>query len=326
MLLFEADTNNLSICAIVTVGMQFSFFLVACTCKFDKVTDFAGGTNFVVLAVLTFVLAGTYQWRQILVTACVVAWGLRLSGYLLYRIIKIGEDDRFDDKRSNPLKFAIFWIYQAVWVFTVSLPVIFVNAPGSAIYLSKDAFTPMDIIGAILFGIGLLSETVSDQQKFSFRNDPANRGKWCQVGLWKISRHPNYFGEITLWIGIFIISTSICSGFQWFGALSPVFTASILLFLSGIPLLEQKSDEKHKMKEDYLDFKKKTSPLIPLPTTLYAVLPSFFKCFFCCEFPMYNYLDVDDERSPIRPTSPPITTQPGASSKSEDLVLVVDEN
>merc|ERR1711963_430852 len=115
MLLFESDSNNLAICVIITVGMQFAFFLVACTCKFDKVTDFAGGTNFVVLALTTMVLGGTYQWRQIAATSAVTLWGLRLSGYLLYRIIKIGEDSRFDDKRSDPLRFAIFWIFQAVW-------------------------------------------------------------------------------------------------------------------------------------------------------------------------------------------------------------------
>merc|ERR1711997_236853 len=148
-----------------TVAMQFSFFLVACTCKFDKVTDFAGGTNFVVLAVLTFFLAGTYKWRQILTTVCVVLWGLRLSGYLLYRIIKIGEDDRFDDKRSDPIRFAIFWIFQAVWVFTVSLPVIFVNAPSSSTF---KALTAMDIIGSIMFLLGLITEAFSDQQKFTF--------------------------------------------------------------------------------------------------------------------------------------------------------------
>ena len=89
----------------------------------------------------------------------------------------------------------------------------------------------MDIVGGIFFIIGLTTEAISDQQKFSFRNDPENRGKWCQVGLWKISRHPNYFGEITLWIGVFLISTSICTGAQWAGILSPLFTASILLFV-----------------------------------------------------------------------------------------------
>jgi len=298
MLVFEVDTNNLSICAIVTVVMQFSFFLVACSCKFDKVTDFAGGTNFVVLALLTFFLAETYQWRQILVTVCVVLWGLRLSGYLLYRIIKIGEDDRFDDKRSNPIKFAGFWIFQAVWVFTVSLPVIFVNAPSSAQKL-YNSYTPMDIIGAAFFGIGLITEAISDQQKFNFRNNPENRGKWCQVGLWKISRHPNYFGEITLWIGVFLIGTSIYQDIQWVGILSPIFTASILLFLSGIPLLEKKSDERHRMKDEYLEFKKRTSPLIPFPTSIYAKIPSFFKCLFCCEWPIYNHLNSDDETVPM---------------------------
>jgi len=312
MLIFYADTNNLAICAIVTVAMQFSFFLVACTCKFDKVTDFAGGTNFVVLAVLTFFLAGTYQWRQILTTVCVVLWGLRLSGYLLYRIIKIGEDDRFDDKRSEPLKFAIFWIFQAVWVFTVSLPVIFVNAPSSEQF---EDYTEMDIIGAIFFVIGLITEAISDQQKFNFRNNPENRGKWCQVGLWKVSRHPNYFGEITLWIGIFIISTSVIDGPQWVGILSPIFTASILLFLSGIPLLEKKSDERHGSKEEYLEFKKKTSPLVPLPTSFYGKLPSFVKGLLFCEWPIYNYTNPSDETTPIRanqtsPTSPTIVSQP----------------
>jgi len=315
MLVFDVDTNNLAVCAIVTVAMQFSFFLVACTCKFDKVTDFAGGTNFVVLAVLTFFLSGTYQWRQVLLTVCVVLWGLRLSGYLLYRIIKIGEDDRFDDKRSDPIKFAAFWIFQAVWVFTVSLPVIFVNAPSSSSPLFED-FTPMDIIGGILFVIGLLTEAISDQQKFSFRNNPENRGKWCQVGFWKISRHPNYFGEITLWIGVFLISTSICVDAQWVGVLSPLFTASILLFLSGIPLLEKKSDERHRSKEEYLDYKKKTSPLIPFPTSLFSKLPSLLKSIFCFEWPIYNYLDVNDETVPISrsnqtsPTSPTVVTQP----------------
>jgi steroid 5-alpha reductase family enzyme len=267
MILFEADTNNLAISAIVTVGMQFSFFLVACSCKFDKVTDFAGGTNFVALAVLSFALAETYHWRQILVTVFVIIWGLRLSGYLLYRIIKIGEDKRFDDKRSDPVRFAIFWVFQAVWVFTVSLPVMFINAPDSAkFYSDASTFTAMDVVGSILFLIGIVCEAVSDQQKFGFRNDPRNQGKWCQVGLWSVSRHPNYFGEITLWIGLFIISTSVCgSSWKWIGVLSPLFTASILLFLSGIPMLEKTSDERHKQKPEYQVYKSNTSPLIPLP-------------------------------------------------------------
>jgi len=312
MLVIESDSNNLAICGIVTVGMQLSFFFVACTFKFDKVTDFAGGTNFVVLAILTLVLTAQYHWRQITITVCVILWGLRLSGYLLYRIIKIGEDDRFDDKRSNPLRFLGFWTFQAVWVFTVSLPVIFVNAPFSLfLHPSYDNVTPMDIVGFAMFALGLLCEAVSDQQKFNFRNDPSNRGKWCAVGLWRVSRHPNYFGEICLWLGLFLVSASIAEDVQWTGALSPAFTAAILLFLSGIPLLEQKSDARHGGKEEYLVYKASTSPLIPLPTTLYAALPGCFKCCFLCEFPIYNKLDrTDSESTPIRSPDRVITNQP----------------
>ena len=121
------------------------------------------------------------------------------------------------------------------------------------------------------------------------------------MGLWRVSRHPNYFGEISLWLGLFLVSASIAEGAQRTGAASPAFTAAILLFLSGIPLLEQKSDARHGGKEDYLVYKASTSPLVPLPTSLYAALPGCFKCCFLCEFPFYNKLDSSEsESTPIR--------------------------
>jgi len=304
MIIWERDTNNLAICAIITVAMQFSFFIVACTFKFDKVTDFAGGTNFVVLAVVSLCVANTYHWRQIAITTTVILWGLRLSGYLLYRIIKIGEDDRFDDKRSNPVRFAIFWVFQAIWVFTVSLPVIFVNAPSSSSYTD---YTPFDIIGLILFSLGLLCEAVSDQQKFNFRNDPANRGQWCAVGLWRFSRHPNYFGEMCVWWGVWLVNCSTAWGPQWASVLSPLFTSFILLFFSGMPLLEEKSDARHGSKAEYQEYKLSTSPLIPLPPLLYRALPAFMKCCCLCEFPLYNKTAPGQHSDPEKN---PITAQP----------------
>nr|XP_054748206.1 uncharacterized protein LOC129253805 [Lytechinus pictus] len=282
---FIIDEYNLALCAIVTVAMQASFFIIAATCKFDKVTDFAGGTNFVVLALLSFFLAQTYGVRQIVATVLVFLWGIRLSGYLLYRIIKIGEDKRFDDKRENCLKFAGFWIFQAVWVFTVSLPVIFINAQK---YDEGTSFEALDYVGTVLFGIGLLIETIADQQKFNFRNDPANKGKWCQAGLWSWSRHPNYFGEIMLWWGMFIMSCSVLTNVEWIAVLSPLFISAILLFLSGIPLLEESADKRYGELDSYVIFKKSTSPLILFWPRLYQVLPSPVKCLFCCEFPFYN--------------------------------------
>ncbi|XP_071502326.1 uncharacterized protein [Diadema antillarum] len=281
------DDYNLALCGFVTIGMQLSFFVIAATCKFDKVTDFAGGTNFVVLAVLTFFLARTYGVRQIVATVLVVLWGIRLSGYLLYRIIKIGEDKRFDERRENCLRFAIFWIFQAVWVFTVSLPVIFINAPKNDEDLQFEA---LDYVGTVLFALGLLIEAVADQQKFNFRNNPENRGKWCQVGLWSWSRHPNYFGEIMLWWGMFIMSCSVLTGPEWAAVVSPLFITTILLFLSGIPLLEESSDKKYGELDSYQVYKQSVSPLFLIWPRLYKGLPSAIKCLFCCEFPFYNHI------------------------------------
>lgn len=103
-------------------------------------------------------------------TALVLCWGIRLSGYLFYRILKIGEDKRFDDKRDNFLKFAAFWIFQAIWVFTVSLPVMYINSPYAS-RLPKDSLVISDYIGIALFAIGLIIEAVADQQKFNYRNN-----------------------------------------------------------------------------------------------------------------------------------------------------------
>ena len=102
----------------------------------------------------------------------VLLWGIRLTGYLFYRILKIGEDKRFDDRRENLLKFAAFWIFQALWVFTVSLPVVFINAPyGGSM---NEPLKATDYVGIVIFALGLIIEAVADQQKFMYRNNSVN--------------------------------------------------------------------------------------------------------------------------------------------------------
>lgn len=263
---------------------QFTFFVLAATLKIDKVTDFAGVFNFVVLAVTTFYLNGTLYLRQIVLTCLVVTWGLRLSIFLLLRILEWGEDKRMDDRRGHVARFAVFWTVQGIWVWTVSLPVTVVNG----IVTRNPEIQMTDMLGWTMWGIGFIIEAIGDQQKLRFKRNPASAHRWCDVGVWKWTRHPNYFGEILLWNGIFVSTTSVLEGGQWGAIASPIFITLLLLFVSGIPLLEVSADEKHGGNPEYRAYKNRTSPLIPLPPALYGSLPKFLKAMFLFEFPLYN--------------------------------------
>ncbi|KAL8478656.1 hypothetical protein ACS0TY_030516 [Phlomoides rotata] len=277
------DSHFLALTAIVTVGYQFFFFVITALLRFDKVTDFAGSTNFVILAILTLVVKGSWHFRQVVLSMLVIMWGLRLGVFLLMRILQWGEDRRFDQMRENLGKLAVFWIFQAVWVWTVSLPVTVVNASDR-----KPSLKAQDVIGWIMWSIGIFVEATSDQQKLAFKNSPENRGKWCNAGLWKYSRHPNYFGEIFLWWGIFVAATPVLKNAEWLVILGPIFLTMLLLFISGLPLLEESADKKYANVPAYWNYKRTTSPLILLPPALYGKLPSWFKTTFLFEFPLYN--------------------------------------
>ncbi|KAJ6443051.1 oxidoreductase [Purpureocillium lavendulum] len=191
------DDYYLGITAIVTVGYQLFFFAIAYTFKFDKLTDLAGGSNFAVLAILTLALSGQHHARQLVASLFLVAWALRLSGFLFFRILRTGSDDRFDDKRDKFLPFLGFWVAQMLWVWAVSLPVTILNCPAVTAYPQHDFGTGRDVAGVVLFALGFVLESVSDVQKYRFRS--AHDGQAvCDVGFFYFSRHPNYFGEIII--------------------------------------------------------------------------------------------------------------------------------
>ncbi|XP_039127854.1 uncharacterized protein LOC120263941 isoform X2 [Dioscorea cayenensis subsp. rotundata] len=277
------DSHFLAFTALVTVGYQLVFFIITALLKFDKVTDFAGSTNFIILSILTLAIKGTWHFRQIVLTVLVVIWGFRLGLFLLMRILQWGEDRRFDEMRNNLGKLAVFWMFQAVWVWTVSLPVTVVNASNR-----NPSVQARDIIGWIMWSIGITIEATADQQKLIFKNSPVNKGKWCNVGVWRYCRHPNYFGEILLWWGIFVASTPVLHGAEWLVIFGPVFLTLLLLFVSGVPLLEESADKRYGGIEEYRLYKNTTSPLVPLPPAIYEGLPLWFKRVFLFEFPLYS--------------------------------------
>lgn len=231
-------------------------------------------------------------------------WGLRLSAFLLFRVLKTGKDDRFDDKRTHFFPFLSFWIFQMIWVWTCSLPVTLLNSPTITSYPQPAFGTSRDIAGVVLYAIGLIMESVSDIQKFRFRQTHNGRAPICDSGLFGWSRHPNYFGEIILQFGIFTIAVSpAASGYLpsssgtykalYASILGPFFLTILLLFVSGLPLSERPGAKKRYDNdnnwEGYKEYLNRTSILIPFPPQLYAKMPMVLKRSIFLEFPMYVF-------------------------------------
>ncbi|KAF1737400.1 hypothetical protein CRV24_003018 [Beauveria bassiana] len=162
------DNYYLAITAIVTVGFQLACFFVAYSCQFDKITDLAGGLNFTMLAVLTLALSGAgtdLHPRQLVVSLFMIAWSVRLAGFLFFRILKTGKDERFNDMRGKFLSFLGFWVFQMLWVWTVSLPVTLLNSPNVTRYPQRPFGTGRDVAGVVLFAVGFVFEAGSDAYK-----------------------------------------------------------------------------------------------------------------------------------------------------------------
>jgi len=279
--MFLLDAYYLSITALVTLGWQLSFALYATASKSDKVTDLCFGTNFAVLVILTLFLGQTFYVRQIVVTSLVVVWGLRLAGYLFYRINKIGKDKRFDEVRGHCVRFSIWFLFQFISIWLMATPQVILNAEKS-----NPDIGALDIVGWSIWAIGFFFESVGDHQKFVFRSNPNNKAKWCDVGLWKLSRHPNYFGEICCWWGCFLSCASVLSSWRWFSIVGPVFITVCLLFLSGIPTTEKSSDTRCGSIPEYQEYKQRTPILIPFFPGIFS---GTWKVIFCCEWGIYSH-------------------------------------
>jgi steroid 5-alpha reductase family enzyme len=238
--------------------IQWIVFIPAFLFQTEKFFDLTGSLTYISVTLLAVLLGPVVDARALLLLALVLAWAVRLGTFLFRRIQKAGKDDRFDELKPSFFRFLNVWTIQGLWVtFTAAAAWVAITSTHRK---ELDVFA---LLGFLVWVLGFGIEVVADMQKSRFGADPANKGRFIQTGLWSRSRHPNYFGEILLWIGVAIIALPVLQGWQWVALISPVFVTLLLTRVSGIPLLEQKADKKWGGQPDYEDYKKKTPVLIP---------------------------------------------------------------
>lgn len=243
---------------ILAFSINWLAFIPAFILRTEKFFDLLGSFTFITVTLIALSLVENLDSRSKLLAVLVIVWAVRLGTFLSYRIMQDGKDGRFDELKTDFLRFLNVWTLQGLWVsLTASAALIAITSTARK-ELGFFAF-----IGLAIWIFGFSLEVVADYQKRQFKKNPANKGRFITTGLWSKSRHPNYFGEIMLWFGVFIISIPILQSWQWVAILSPIFVYLLITKVSGVPGLESKADEIWGRQIDYETYKKNTPILIP---------------------------------------------------------------
>lgn len=249
-----------AICIAIAFAIQWIAFIPAYLLRTEKFYDLTGGITYITVIAVAVKLSATVDARTMLLAGMVAIWAVRLSTFLYGRIHKAGEDRRFREIKQSFPRFLLAWTLQALWVsFSLGAALAAIT---SNLRVELGAFA---IVGALIWLFGFTTEVIADRQKSAFNANPANKGKFINTGLWAWSRHPNYFGEIVLWIGVAVIALPILRGWQWAMLISPIFITLLLTRISGVNLLEARADEKWGGQEEYEAYKANTSVLLLKP-------------------------------------------------------------
>ena len=238
--------------------IQWVLFVPAYIFQTEKFYDLSGSLTYI--SVVSFCFYNNYESNNInlgnlIISLTIIIWAIRLGSFLFIRIKKAGEDIRFREIKKSPSRFFMTWTLQGMWVSLCSACALAGIANGIVI-------NTYFYIGIVIFVIGFTTEIIADNQKSIFRKDFNNKDKFISSGLWKYSRHPNYLGEITLWLGISIISFSSLEGWELITLISPIFTYLLLVDVSGMRILEYNGNKKWGHLDSYNDYKKNTPRLI----------------------------------------------------------------
>lgn len=233
-------------------------FVIGVRCKKHSIVDIAWGFGFVIIGIYTYIMSPEQNLRSTIVTVLTLLWGIRLSYHIGKRNIGKPEDFRYIQlakkwgTRWVVLKaFLHVYLLQLIILYLVALPVIIINT------YSETSFKLLDYIGITVWIVGYLFEVIGDYQLKDFKSNDNNKGKIIKIGLWRYTRHPNYFGESVMWIGIYILSLSVKFGI--YTIISPVLITYLLIYVSGVAMLEKKYDNN----KEYKQYKNETNAFFP---------------------------------------------------------------
>jgi steroid 5-alpha reductase family enzyme len=249
-----------ALCAVLAFGINWLVFIPSNAAKTEKYYDLTGSITYITVTLVAVLLSDDLDARALIVAAMVIVWAARLGTFLFRRISKDGKDSRFDEIKVDPLRFFMTWTIQGLWVLLTA-------AAAWAIITGEErrALGWVAFIGIAVWLAGFTIEVVADRQKSAFKEEPANEGRFISTGLWAWSRHPNYFGEITLWTGVAIMAIPVLSGWRWAMLISPVFVYLLITRISGVPMLEKKANKRWGGEPDYERYKADTPVLLLRP-------------------------------------------------------------
>lgn len=241
-------------------AIQVIAFIPAMLLQTERFFDLTGSLTFFLISAALVLSTPMPDARSWILAAMVMLWAARLGSFLAVRVHKAGSDGRFDQIKGSPLRFLQVWVIQGAWVsLTAAAAWIAISADAS----SRAPIGWLTVVGIVVWALGMVIEIVADAQKSAFRADPRNRDDFIRTGLWSRSRHPNYFGEIVIWVGVFLTAAPVLVGWQWVALLSPLFVILLLTRVSGIPLLEARAEKKWGDRADYVAYREQTPVLIP---------------------------------------------------------------
>ena len=274
LVLLAVDENSTSFrglpavawCAIIVFGIQWLSWIPASVGQTERFYDLTGGMPYLVVVAFSLWVGSESEGigsRELLSSALVAMWSIRLSGFLFLRIHHKGKDGRFDDLKTSPVRFLVPWTLQGLWIFLTANVVIVIN--------SQTGLSPplgiWDVIGLLIWILGFGIEVLADMQKTRFNSNPKNEGRWIDQGLWSLCRHPNYLGETLLWTGIAVFGVSCLEGSEWVSWISPVFVYLLLTKVSGIPILDRRALSKWGDDPEYQEYRERVPAMIPLLRT-----------------------------------------------------------